>query len=100
MPKTVNAQARAGRLPEAQATLAELLRIEQAEKGASVALARVYAGLGEKRQAIEWLRKAAEAHVTDVTFIGVDPVFDPLRSEPDFQALCARLSVPAGRAGR
>lgn len=91
-----NAHARAGRLLEAQATLAELLRIEQADQSASVALARVYAGPGDKKQAIEWLRKAAEGHVTGVTFIGVDPAFDPLRSEPDFEALCARPGLPAG----
>jgi hypothetical protein len=89
-----NAQARAGRPAEARATLAELESIERKEKTAGVALARVYTGLGEKRQAIEWLGTAAGDHLTDVAFIGVDPAFDPLRQEPDFQALCARLNVP------
>ncbi len=93
-----NAQARAGRLSETRATLGEPQRIEQVEKIAGVALARVYTGLGEKKQAIEWLRKAADAHVTDAVFIGVDPVFDPLRAEPDFKALCARLGLPPGPA--
>ncbi len=91
-----NAQARAGRLAEAQSTLAELERVEEAEKNAGVALARVYAGLGEKKQAIEWLRRAADALLTDVVFMGVDPAFDPLRGEAEFQALCARLGLPRG----
>jgi serine/threonine-protein kinase len=88
------AQARAGRPAEARATLAELESIERKEKTAGVALARVCTGLGEKRQAIDWLGTAAGDHLTDVAFIGVDPAFDPLRQEPDFQALCARLNVP------
>lgn len=95
-----NAQARAGRLAEAQTTLDELQRIEQAEKTAGVAMARVYTGLGEKKPAIEWLHRAAEAHVTDVVFAGVDPAFDPLRAEPGFQALCARLGLPSAHAAR
>ena len=89
-----NAQARAGRLAEAQSTLAELERVEEAEKNAGVALARVYAGLGQKKEAIEWLRRAAHAHLTDVVFMGVDPAFDPLTGEAEFQALCVRLGLP------
>ena len=90
-----NAQARAGRLLDARATMAELEHIQQTEKIAAVALARVSVGLGEKRRAIEWLGEAAAGHLTDVAFIGVDPAFDPLRREPGFQALCARLSLPS-----
>ena len=89
-----NAQARAGRLAEAQSTLAELARVEEAEKNAGVALARVSTGLGQKKQAIEWLRRAADAHLTDAVFMGVDPAFDPLRGEAEFQGLCARLGLP------
>ncbi|MGC9970058.1 MAG: hypothetical protein ABSE56_05660 [Bryobacteraceae bacterium] len=51
----------------------------------------IHTGLGERKQGIESLRQAADAHDTDVTFMGVDPVFDPLRGEPEFRALCARL---------
>lgn len=90
-----NAQARAGRIAEARATVAELERIEQTEKIAGVALARVYVGLGEKKLAIERLGKAVEAHLTDVAFMGVDPAFDPLRTEPAFQSLCARVNLPS-----
>jgi serine/threonine-protein kinase len=94
-----NAQARAGRLAEARATLAELLEIQRASGVAAVALARTLVGMGDGAQAIDWLRKAAEAHLTDAAFMAVDPVFDPLHRDPDFRALCARrgLPVPSGK---
>lgn len=89
-----NALAHAGRPAEARAILAELEKIQKTDGIPGTAPAMVYAGLGEKSRAVEFLRQAADAHVTDVTFIGVDPVFDPLRGEPEFQALCARLGIP------
>jgi serine/threonine-protein kinase len=95
-----NALARSGRVAQARSVLAEIEAVQQTSGTAGVALAIVHTGLGDKKQAIEWLRRAADAHVTDVNFIGVDPVFDPLRNEPDFQALCARLGLPSGGAGR
>jgi len=61
--------------------------VQKTDGIAGVALAMVHTGRGEKKQAVELLRQAADAHVTDAMFIGVDPVFDPLRGDPDFQAL-------------
>jgi hypothetical protein len=60
----------------------------------AVSLSLVYTGLGEKREAIECLRRAARVYATGVNTIGVEPIFDPLRGEPEFQALCARLRLP------
>jgi serine/threonine-protein kinase len=92
-----NAQARAGRLLEARATLAELQEVQRTQGIAAVALARTYAGLGDKAQAIAWLRQAAEAHLTDAAFMAVDPVFDALHRDPDFRALCARRGLPRAK---
>jgi serine/threonine-protein kinase len=90
------ALARAGRVAEARSILSELLARQDRTGGASVDLACVYTGLGEKQQAISWLRRAADEHASHVIFIGVNPIFDPLRGEPEFQALCTRLGLPAG----
>jgi len=90
-----NALGRAGRLGEARSVLTELESIQKTDGTDGVALAMVHLGLGETRQAIIWLRQAADTHVADVLFIGVDPVFDSLRGDADFQALCARLGLPA-----
>jgi hypothetical protein len=94
-----NALARSGRLAEARSILAEIRSGPDHATG-GVALAMVHTGLGERQQAIESLRQAAGAHVTDVIFIGVEPIFDPLRSESEFQALSARLGLPDGRTAR
>ena len=93
-----NAQARAGRVDDARATLAELLEIQRTKGTAAVALARTMVGMGDRAQAIEWLRKAAGAHLTDAAFMGVDPVFDSLRREPEFRALCAQRGLPVPSA--
>lgn len=89
-----NALGRAGRIGEARSILTELESMQKSDGAAGVALAMVHLGLGERKQAIACLRQAADTHVTDVLFIGVDPVFDPLRGDADFQALCARLGLP------
>lgn len=51
-------------------------------------------GLGEKDQALAWLEKAYEARSSWLIWLGVDPVYDPLRSDPRFQALLRRMKLP------
>ncbi len=57
-------------------------------------VALVYAGLGEKDPAFEWLEKAYEVHEGDMSFLKVDFPFDPLRSDPRFQDLRRRMNFP------
>jgi TolB-like protein/Tfp pilus assembly protein PilF len=55
----------------------------------------VYTGLGDKATAIDYLEKANEDGDTpDTTWLKVDPIFDPLRNEPRFQQLIAKLFPP------
>jgi len=94
-----NALARSGRVAQARSVLAEIEAVQQTSGTAGVALAIVHTGLGDKKQAIEWLRRAADAHVTDVNFIGVDPVFDPSAtnriSRPSVRGWVFRPGAPA-----
>ena len=53
-----------------------------------------YAKLGEKDNALDWLEKAFDEHNDPMYSIKTDPVFDPLRSEPRFQALVRRMNFP------
>jgi tetratricopeptide (TPR) repeat protein len=57
-------------------------------------VALVYAGLGEKGQALDWLEKAYEEHNEPLIWVGVDPKLDPLRSDPRFVRLLQRLNLP------
>ncbi|MEY2578770.1 MAG: hypothetical protein QOI49_1594 [Verrucomicrobiota bacterium] len=52
----------------------------------------IYAGLGDKATAIDYLEKARDGGETpDTTWLKVDPLFDPLRNEPRFRQLVAKM---------
>jgi hypothetical protein len=53
--------------------------------------AEIYAALGEKNKASEWLGKACEDR--SITGIKGDPVYDPLRSDPRFTDLLRRMNL-------
>lgn len=54
----------------------------------------LYVGLGEKEQALSALELAFAAHDLQMRFLGVDPHYDPLRSEPRFQELIRKVGLP------
>ena len=88
-----NAYARAGQRAEAQRLLQKSIEQSKHEVGANE-VALVYAGLGEKDRAFEWLEKAYKVHEGDMSFLKVDPPLDPLRSDPRFQDLVRRMNFP------
>jgi TolB-like protein/Tfp pilus assembly protein PilF len=52
----------------------------------------IYAGLGDKTTAMDYLEKARDGGETpDTTWLKVDPLFDSLREEPRFQELAAKM---------
>lgn len=55
------------------------------------AKAAVYLALGDKDQAIEWLKKDFEVKDNWMNQLKVDPVMDPLRSDPRFQVLLRKM---------
>jgi serine/threonine-protein kinase len=58
-------------------------------------VAHIYIGLGDNDQAIQWLEKAYQQHSTSgIQSVKVDPLFDPLRSDPRFQDLLRRMNFP------
>ena len=48
---------------------------------------------GDRALALEWLEKAYQHHDYWMLFINVDPGYDPMRSDPRFQAIIHRLGV-------
>jgi len=46
---------------------------------------------GDRAAALEWLKQGIDQHTEEVSFLKVDPVLDPLRSEPAFRKLMQRL---------
>ena len=62
-------------------------------------MAWVSLGLGENEQAITSLHQAVERREGRMTHLNRDPLFDPLRSDPRFQALLHRMNFPEAAAG-
>lgn len=49
--------------------------------------------LGKYDRELDLLAKAVEERAWQVRILKVEPVFDPLRSEPRFQALLEKLNL-------
>jgi TolB-like protein/Flp pilus assembly protein TadD len=60
---------------------------------AAYQLAKIDAALGDGSGSLHWLELAREAHSWHLVEIGVEPVFDPLRPMPEFQALARAVGV-------
>jgi TolB-like protein/Flp pilus assembly protein TadD len=90
-----HALARAGKQREARAILAELLDRSRRSYVSAYDLAIVYAGLGENDRAFEWLRRATDERSIFIVHLAWDARLDPLRTDPRFQELVARVGVPA-----
>ena len=89
-----HAYAVSGKTREARRILEELKQPSGKSYVYAWAIALVYAGLGEKDRAMEWLEKAYRNHDHDLAFSQVWPHFDPLRSDPRFQDLLHRMNLP------
>lgn len=87
------AHARAGAFEEARQVLAELTRTAEKQYVSPSLVAQIHAGLGETEAALGRLEEALDLRATDLAWLKVRPVFDPLREEPRFQALLARMGL-------
>lgn len=56
-------------------------------------VAIIYNGLGQKDEALAWLEKAYEEHDARLTFIKIEPRWDPFRSDPRFTDLMRRIGL-------
>jgi TolB-like protein/DNA-binding winged helix-turn-helix (wHTH) protein len=83
-----------GRKDEAQELIDDLRGMARHQYVSGFFFAEAYVGLGEKDQAITWLERAYEQHEQDMVFIKAYPGWDPLHSEPRFQALLRRMNFP------
>ena len=92
--------ARAGQREEALKLVGELKRVEAEERGfvAPFGIIWAYAGLGDKEQAFAWLEKSYQEHRDRIVWLNVDPLLEPLRSDPRFQDLVRRVGLPQTKA--
>jgi eukaryotic-like serine/threonine-protein kinase len=84
------AYATAGQTAKAQAVLADLHKMEARRYVCPYEVATVYAGLGDKQHALDWLKKSKAMRADCTPWMNVDAKFDSVRAEPAFKDL-ARL---------
>ena len=88
-----HAYAVSGKSEEALAVLGEMKQLSQKEYVPSDGIAIIYAGLGEKDKAFEWLEKAYQEHAFKMAWIKVEPRWESLRSDPRYPDLLSRIGL-------
>lgn len=86
-----NAEARAGNRAGAERILAELRKRSSVQYVPPISRALILLGLGRKAEAVAALEQAVDDHSTSMVYARVDPIFDPLRADPAFQALLTHI---------
>jgi serine/threonine-protein kinase len=88
-----HAQARAGRRAEAEKVIARLEELSKRQYVSPFQTAVVYAGMDERKLALDWLEKSRDERFNWLPFIKVDPVFKNLRGESRFVELAKSLGL-------
>ena len=83
-----------GQRQEALTLFGELERRRSESYVGGVLLAWVCLGLGDYEHAVSWLHQGAEERDGLMLFLNKLFVFDPLRSDPRFQALLKKMNFP------
>jgi tetratricopeptide (TPR) repeat protein len=81
-----------GRHADAEAALAKYRATEG--DAAAYQYATIYAQWGNRSKALEWLDTAIRLRDPGLEFLKTDPLLDPLRKEPRFQAIERQLKFP------
>ena len=72
----------------------DLLLGDEHRNERQVAIAMVYAQLGDRDRAFSWLEQAYQGRTSHVTDIGVEPLLDPLHDDPRWVNLLRRIGLP------
>jgi non-specific serine/threonine protein kinase len=84
----------AGRTAEARQLLEELKEREQSSYVLPYAFGMIHLALGELDQGFERLNQAiGERDIIAIMYLKSDPLFDPFRSDPRFQALLRKMNL-------
>lgn len=87
------ALARSGDRAAAVRKLAELNQRSMTRYVPPISRALILLGLGRNAEALIALQQAVEDHSTSMVYARVDPVFDPIRTDPGFRSLLSRSKL-------
>jgi TolB-like protein/Tfp pilus assembly protein PilF len=90
------ALARSGRGAEAGAVLSDLEKRARAGYVSPAPFAMIALGLGDHERACAEIERTLAERRGWVVYLRVDPMFDPLRSDPRFQGLISRMRLGRG----
>jgi len=85
--------ASSGDIPGARKVLNDLTALSRKRFVPAIYFAGLYTALADKDSAFKWLDKAVAEHDDRLIYLGVDPIADPLRSDPRFRAVMNRLHL-------
>lgn len=83
-----------GRTTEARQVLERLTRRSRKAYVPAREYTFVYIGLGDNEKAMDWLERAYAERGIFIAWLKTWPLFDPLRNEPRFKELLARMQFP------
>jgi serine/threonine-protein kinase len=89
-----HAQAVAGKKNDAERMIVKLRELSKKQYVSPFQTAVIYAGLDNRKLALDWLEKSREERFNWLPFLQVDPVFKNLRSETRFIELSKSLGLP------
>src|SRR6202158_2601095 len=84
-------QALAGNVQEAQAALQKLQQLAGTRFVPNLYPAAIHVGLGEADEAFRLLALAYQERIDRLVYLNVDPMADPIRSDPRFAQLMAKI---------
>jgi tetratricopeptide (TPR) repeat protein len=86
--------ASSGREQKALNVITEMKARAKQRYVSSYAIASVYAGLGDRDQAFEWLEKAYDERSPGLTWLKAEPMLDRIRQDPRYADLLRRMGLP------
>jgi TolB-like protein/tetratricopeptide (TPR) repeat protein len=96
-----HAYAKLGERDQAMELLANLQQVATHRYVPAGSFAAIYMALGEKDKAIQYFERAYQDHAgSDIVGLKVDPLLDPLRGDPRFEALVAKILAPKGASSQ
>src|SRR5689334_13544090 len=89
-----HAQALAGKKSDAERAIARLQELAKQQYVSPFQTAIIYAGLDNRKLALDWLEKSRAERFNWLPFLQVDPVFRNLRADERFVELSKSLGLP------
>jgi hypothetical protein len=83
-----------GRQAQAHRALQALEEMNKRHPVDPAPLARAHMGMGHREEALRWLEKAYDQHSSGIVTLKVEPIYDPVRSDPRFTEIIRKMQFP------